>query len=136
MKNPIKIQTIVNAPVDQAWDAYTDPNAIKQWNRASEDWHCPSASNELEEGGKFNYTMASKDGKMSFDFSGKFTTIAPGEQLDYTLDDGRKVQVHFEEANGKTLVTQQFEPENQNSAEMQEQGWQTILDNYADFAAK
>ena len=41
--DPITVQTLVSAPPEAAWAAFTDPDAITQWNFASPDWHCPSA---------------------------------------------------------------------------------------------
>jgi len=32
-----------------------------------------------------------------------------------------------------TLVTEQFEPENQNPEEMQQMGWQMILNNFKEY---
>jgi hypothetical protein len=33
-----------------------------------------------------------------------------------------------------TKVTEQFEPENQNPEDMQQAGWQMILDNFKSYA--
>ena len=64
----ITVKTTVKAPIEKVWKYWTKPEHITQWNNASDDWHCPTATNDLRVGGKFNFTMASKDGKMSFDF--------------------------------------------------------------------
>lgn len=80
--------------------------------------------------------MVLKDGKMLFDFNGNFILVVLGEQFGYMFDDGRKVWVYFEEVDGKMLVMQEFELENQNSIELQEQGWQNILNSYVCFMEK
>ncbi|MBC8044236.1 MAG: SRPBCC domain-containing protein [Rhizobacter sp.] len=58
------------APVAAVWTKWTQPADIRQWYFASEDWHAPSAENELRAGGKFRTAMAAKDGSAGFDFEG------------------------------------------------------------------
>jgi len=41
----ITIQVVVSADKNKAWDYYTLPEHIVNWNFASDDWHCPRASN-------------------------------------------------------------------------------------------
>jgi uncharacterized protein YndB with AHSA1/START domain len=50
------------------------------------------------------------------------------------MDDGRNVHIIFCETAGGTLVTESFETEDQNSAELQRAGWQAILDNFRKYA--
>lgn len=135
MSHYIDIQTLVHAPLAQAWDALTNPESIREWNHATDDWHCPKASNDLREGGQFSYTMAAKDGSFSFDLEGNFTLVAAPHTLHYNLADGRKVEVSLHETAEGVLVAQRFEPEQENPEEMQRMGWQAILDNYGRFAA-
>ena len=132
----ITVQTKVNVPVKQTWFYFTTPSAVIRWNHASDDWHCPAATSELKPGGKFCYTMAAKDGSMSFDFEGTYTEVIPHQSLKYEIVDGRKVTVLFKETNGETEVVTTFDAENQNPAEMQQAGWQAILDSFKAFAEK
>jgi len=136
MSHYIDIQTLVNAPLANAWEVLTNPEHICQWNHASDDWHCPKASNDLREGGRFSYTMAAKDGSFSFDLEGVFTQVEAPHALCYNLADGRKVEVSLQETADGVLVAQRFEPEQENPEEMQRMGWQAILDNYGRFAAR
>jgi uncharacterized protein YndB with AHSA1/START domain len=130
----ITIQSLVNADLPSCWEKYNTPEHIMQWNHASPDWHCPQASNELRPGGPFSYTMAARDGSFSFDFGGHFTRVEAPTALDYTIADGRQVQVSFESQGTQTLVRVIFETENMNSEDMQQAGWQAILDNFARYA--
>lgn len=134
----IKINAIVNTNVETAWDAYNNPTHIQNWNFASPDWHCPASENDLKIGGRFKHTMAAKDGSFSFDFSGMYNDIIENQRIDYTLDDGRKVKVEFiaDLSNKQTEVIVEFEPEKMNPNEMQQQGWQAILNNYKHYAEK
>ena len=74
-KTKITINTTIERHVNDVWHHYTDPESIKQWNQASDDWHCPAAKNELADGGHFCYTMAAKDGSAQFDLEGIFTEV-------------------------------------------------------------
>jgi uncharacterized protein YndB with AHSA1/START domain len=128
--NTILVSTIVHLPVEKAWRIWTIPGYIKMWNNASDDWHTPRAENNLVINGTFNYRMESKDGKIGFDFSGKYKAIKANRLIEYTLDDGRNVKVEFAPMENETRITEEFEAEKANSIEMQKQGWQAILDNY------
>jgi uncharacterized protein YndB with AHSA1/START domain len=132
-KTNITIETTVNAPVEKVWEIWSEPKHITQWCSASPDWHTPYADNDLKAGGKFKSTMAAKDGSVSFDFGGVYTTVQKNKAIAYTIDDGRKVNISFSEQNGKTKVTETFEAENTNPIEMQRGGWQAILDNFKKY---
>ena len=127
----ITVSTVVNAPVAHAWEVFTNPEQITQWNFASDDWCCPSARNDLREGGSFSYLCAAKDGSMSFDYAGVYTAVRPLEQIAYTLGDGRRVTVMLEPiSSAETRVTEIFDLENINSEELQHAGWSAVLAQY------
>lgn len=129
-KNKITVSTLVNAPVEKVWESWTDPKQIIQWNSASPDWHTPKAENDLKEGGRFSSRMEAKDGSMGFDFGGVYVKIEPHRHISYTLDDERKVAIDFAEENGQTKIDQTFEAEEENTLELQQQGWQAIMNNF------
>ena len=133
-KTAVTIEANVNAPVDKVWKYWSEPEHITQWAFASDEWHCPRAENDLRAGGKINSRMEAKDGSMGFDFEGTYDEVREHEYLEYTLGDGRKVQVSFEPQGDSTKVTESFEAENQNDIEMQRGGWQAMLDNYKKHA--
>ena len=83
--------------------------------------------------GKFKTTMAAKDGSFSFDFEGVYTNVQPNQVIEYTMADGRKVKIVFSEKGNETKVTETFDPESENSIEMQRGGWQAILDNFKKY---
>jgi uncharacterized protein YndB with AHSA1/START domain len=129
----IRVETLVNADLKKVWEYFTTPEHVMNWNFASSDWHCPAASNNLVTGGSFSYTMAAKDGSFSFDFAGVYDEVIEKEQFTYSMADGRQVQVIFEEQDGGVLVTEIFDPESENPVEMQQAGWQMILDNFRKY---
>lgn len=129
-REKIKVEVFIRKPREEVWECFTNPLHIVNWNFASDDWHCPFAENELKTGGRFRYTMSSKDGKFSFDFTGKFIEINLGKFIAYELDDGRQVQIFFDQSHKGTLVTEIFEAENIYPVELQREGWQSILNNF------
>jgi uncharacterized protein YndB with AHSA1/START domain len=130
----ITIEAIINASVDTVWDGWTKPEHITKWNFASDDWHCPRASNDLRAGGKFDTRMEAKDGSFGFDFEGVYDEVIHHRRIAYTIADGRKVVTTFENQNGKTKVITIFEAETENAIELQQEGWQAILNNFARYA--
>ena len=128
--NHITVQTTVNAPIERVWDFWVSPGRIQEWNHASPDWHCPSATNDLRVGGEFHYVMAAKDGSIDFDFNGMYTEVTTLSRIAYSIQDGRTVVVTFEPTDEGVVVTETFEMEHENSAEMQKGGWQAILENF------
>lgn len=129
----ITVQTTINAAIDKVWDFWTLPEHIKKWSFASPDWHTPYAENDLREGGKFKSTMAAKDGSMSFDFEGEYTLVKQNEAIEYIMTDGRKVEISFNETPDGVEIIESFDPETQNSEEMQRGGWHAILDNFKSY---
>lgn len=117
--------------VDAIWDRLVVPEKVMTWNYASDDWHCPKASNNLIEGREFHYEMAAKDGSMSFDFWGTYTLIEPNKKLYFDLGDGRKVRIDIIEKPYGCLIEERFEVEQQNNLDLQRKGWQSILRNLA-----
>jgi uncharacterized protein YndB with AHSA1/START domain len=129
----ITVENTIQAPVEKVWEFWSGPEHITKWNHASDDWHSPSAENDLREGGKFVSRMESKDGSFGFDFGGVYDQVKINELIAYTLEDGRKVSVHFTGRGGETRVVETFEAEGTNSIEMQKGGWQAILDNFKKY---
>lgn len=133
MKNPITVQTIVNAPMDKVWDFWNKPEHITGWAFADEDWEALSPENDLQVGGTFKTVMAAKDKSASFDFIGKYTVVEEHAVIEYDMDDGRHVKVEFEQVPEGIKVTETFDPEDENPEEVQRAGWQAMLDNFKSY---
>ncbi|MDR6967029.1 uncharacterized protein YndB with AHSA1/START domain [Flavobacterium arsenatis] len=129
----ITVSTTVNASIEKVWDTWTNPEHIVNWNNASEDWHTPFAENDLKMDGKFKSTMAAKDGSMSFDFEGIYTTVENHEKIAYKMADDREVIILFDNLGDRVKITESFDPESENSLEMQKAGWQAIIDSFKKY---
>jgi uncharacterized protein YndB with AHSA1/START domain len=129
----ITVETLVNAKLDRVWNAWNDPEDIKQWNAASDDWHTSRSTVDLREGGKFTARMEAKDGSEGFDFEGTYTRVVPQKTIEYRMEDGRHVKIEFAERQGGVLVKETFDAETVNAPELQRQGWQAILDKFGSY---
>ena len=126
----ITVETFVDAPVAEAWRAYTTPADIVQWNAASDDWHTTQATVDLREGGTFSSRMEAKDGSFGFDFAGTYTKIETNALIAYSFGERSCVVEFLPGANGVTVrVT--FDAETDHPMEQQREGWQAILNNFA-----
>lgn len=133
-KTKITVAAVINAPVQKVWALWTKPVHIVQWNNASDDWHTPSAENDLRPGGKFSARMEAKDGSFGFDFGGTYDDVVENRLIRYAIGDGRKVEVLFEADGNSTKITETFEAESVNPVDMQQGGWQAILDSFKKYA--
>jgi uncharacterized protein YndB with AHSA1/START domain len=130
----VKIQAVVHAGIEKAWNAYTSPEHIIHWNFASDDWQCPWAENDMRIGGTYKAKMEAKDGSFGFEFEAVYTAIDEHASFSYTMPDGRRVWVSFTPQESETLVDVAFDAETQNPVDLQRQGWQAILNNYKKHA--
>ncbi len=127
------VEAAIYAPLKNVWDCWTEPEHITQWNFATSDWKCPVAQIDLRSGGKFSYRMEAVDGSVGFDFSGEFTKVEALKKLEYRIDDGRYVSVEFYDLGNEVHLVEKFEAENEHPAEMQQAGWQAILNNFKTY---
>lgn len=139
-KDPITVQILINAPMEKIWDYWNKPEHITKWAFAQDDWEAPYAENDLRTGGKFKTTMAAKDKSTSFDFSGVYTVVKEHELIEYdmekaaTEEKSRHVKIEFSETPEGVKIIETFDPETENSEELQSSGWQAILDNFKKYA--
>lgn len=139
MADKVTVIAEIAAPVAKVWDYYTQPEHIVQWNSAGEGWHTPRATNDLRVGGTFVSRMEPADApKHGFDFSGTYSAVEEHKLIQYTMtpedpnssEELRAVTVTFAEQDGKTIVTVVFDAEAENTLELQQEGWQAILNNF------
>lgn len=132
-KTMIRIQATVMADCAKTWECYTLPEHITKWNFASDDWHCPTASNDMTVGGVYRVRMEARDGSFGFDLEAIYDAIEPGVSFTFTMADGRPVMLTMQPRESVTDVSITFEAENQNPIDMQRGGWQAILNNFKKY---
>jgi uncharacterized protein YndB with AHSA1/START domain len=129
----ISIQVTIQAGLKKVWDYYTNPAHIIHWNFADPSWHCPRAENDMRVGGIYNARMEARDGSFGFDFKAIHTEIQEGKHFTYEFD-GRTAHIEFKDLNEQTEVVVTFDPESENPIELQRNGWQSILNNFKNYA--
>lgn len=129
----ITVQVTIKASMAKVWKCWNDIHDILGWSFASDDWEVPSAENDLRTGGTFKIVMAAKDKSDSFDFAGTYTAVKEHALIEYDMDDGRHVKTEFISTPDGVTITQTFDPETENTAELQRSGWQAILDNFKKY---
>ncbi len=128
-KTVITVENTINAPVSKVWDYWNKPEHITRWCAANDDWHAPSASNDVRTGGTFATRMEAKDGSFGFDFAGTYTNVVTNSLLEYSFGD-RTATVSFSETPSGVNVKIVFDAEETHSIEQQQDGWQAILNNF------
>ena len=133
MATVVNVSAEIHAGVEKVWDAWNNPSHTVNWCFASDDWHAPNATCDLRVGGSFVTRMEAKDGSFGFDFGGVFDEVIEHKRIVYHMGDGRKVEVLFVVNGDTTTVIENFDAETQNPVEMQQQGWQMILNNFKKY---
>lgn len=134
MNNKITVQASINDDIASVWNKYTEPSHIINWNFASDDWCCPSASNELKVGGKYIARMEAKDGSFGFDLEAIYDELEPLNKIKYHFTDNREIEIFFNGIENFTDIKIIFDAEDENPLEMQREGWQAILNNFKAYA--
>ena len=104
-KTALTVQVTVDAPIALVWEKFTHAADITQWYFATPTWHAPSASNDLQVGGRFSIRMEEKNGDTGFDFEGTYLQVNPQVSFEYILADDRKVLVSFTCVGSQTIVS-------------------------------
>ncbi|WP_340153810.1 SRPBCC domain-containing protein [uncultured Marivirga sp.] len=129
----ITVEITIQSTIDKVWNHWTKPEHIINWNFASDEWCCPSATNDLRSGREFVWRMEAKDGSVGFDYKGIYDQIEKEKSISYKMTDGRKVIINFLAEGDSIKLTESFEAEGTNSDEQQRAGWQAILVNFKNY---
>ena len=129
----LEVSAQISAPFAEVWTKWTQAAHVVNWNFAHESWCCPKAEVDFGVGGSTNYRMEAKDGSFGFDLKATFLEIEANTFIATELEDGRKVQVKFISGDNFVVLQQRFEPETENTLELQQQGWQAILNQFKTY---
>ena len=130
----IKSEVTLLAPLKKVWESFTEPKHVTKWFFALQHWRCPKASNDLREGGNFNYRMEAKDGSFAYDFAGTIHQLDNFTKIEASLSDGRKAEFIFSPVDDTTTkFAMIFEPETRNTRESQKRFWDVVLTNFEKY---
>lgn len=129
----LKVAIIVNESIEKVWESWTEADHISEWYNPSDSWYVSDAQIDFKEGKKFNIKMSAMDKSGKGSFEGVYTKIETHKKIGFTLEDGRKVLVKFEDTPEGILITEQFEASPHQPRDVQDQSWQTILRSFKDY---
>lgn len=144
-----------DAPIEQVWKAWSDPEILKKW-WGPKDFTAPFSRIDFRVGGKYLHCMRSPEGK-EFWSTGVYREIVPMQRIvctdSFADEKGNvvpashydmeglplelQVTVTFEEQNGKTKMTLRHVgiPEGEMS-KLCEAGWNESFDKLAEVLAR
>ena len=93
VKRDLVVARIFDAPVEQVWKAWSDPEEVKRW-WGPQGFTCPIAEMDFREGGTSLVCMRSPDGQDLYN-TWTYRVIAPPDRIEFILNfadkDGRKL---------------------------------------------
>jgi uncharacterized protein YndB with AHSA1/START domain len=155
---PWVVSRMFDAPVEEVWRAFTDPERITRW-WGPKDFTAPFAKMDLRVGGKYTMAMRGPDGKdywstgiykeiiphrkivLIDSFADKDGNVVPatyyGMSSSFPL--GMEITLTFEEFEGKTKFTLRYSDVgmmDEKDLEAMKQGWSESLDKLQDILGK
>lgn len=134
----IEVTENFSANVEKLYEAWTNPEALKQWWKPM---HNPlkNVTNDVTEGGEVVYTFNDK-----LTISGNYSEVKPNERLAYTwnwtfeedaLKDAHyKLTVDFKsEGEGSTIKVTQDHFENEEGSLAHKEGWEKGLQDLKEY---
>lgn len=136
MTEKIRIYRIIAASPERVYGAMISRTDLIHWYSAGGGWTTPYAESDPQEGGRLRIGFNDPQGKNSFDLLATYTKLQKPNEVEYVLDDGRKVEIRIDPLGEGSKVNWVFDCENSNSMELQRQGWQSMLDNLGQYLEK
>jgi uncharacterized protein YndB with AHSA1/START domain len=133
----LRLQRTFDAPAEDVFDAWTNPEVLRRWWAADPGWRTPVAEVDLRVGGGYRLSMQAAGGALHT-VLGEYREISRPQRLVYSwaweLDDGQAghvstVTVQFLERDGRTtVVLEHSELESPESRDRHGHGWGACLD--------
>jgi uncharacterized protein YndB with AHSA1/START domain len=140
--NQLNISKDFNVPVEVVYQAWTQPEQLKQWWKPMNS-QLLEVKNELQPGGSIEYRF-SREGAEDFVIRGNYKEIEENSRLVYTwkwelTDAGLEPSEYvltlqfISQDNGSRLEIQQESTADQESIQPHKEGWTQALDALAEF---
>jgi len=137
----LEIVRIFDASRRAAWNAWTDPEAAKEWF-GPRGFTVPDYTLDLRAGGSWRLCLRASDGEEHW-ARGIYKEVVPPRRLTYTWiweqrdNHEMRVDVSFEELGYKTRLTlDQSEFETREDCEEHRDGWTQSLDRLGGYLRK
>ena len=115
----VEFERVYEAPLEKVWQAWTDPEMIKQW-WGPRNVSIPECEIDLRVGGKIHIVMEAGEAMgpykgTKWPMLGKFTAVEPKSKLSYDakgwtegaeeqMSIEQSIEIFFSEENGKTKI--------------------------------
>ncbi len=140
----LRIDRLLPLPIEEAFSAWIDPDAIAHWFVFATGMHWVSTPEvEPRPGGGFHFHVAGADG--AFEFAGRYREIAKYRRLEFTWrwqslplfagPGDTNVHVEFEQVEGTRVTLIQQHLPHQHAVDAHRRGWQRCFDGMADRRA-
>ena len=80
----LRLSRRFSAEREKVFDAWTDPEVLRQWWAAMENWDTPLAEVDLRPGGRYRLSMRDTDSGAVHTVAGEYTEVRRPERLAYT----------------------------------------------------
>ncbi len=140
----IRAEKKFDADVNDLYDAWINPDKLKQWWKPAGN-HLVNVENDVKENGEIVYEFADSEGKRTILINGQYKEVKPAQHLVYSWnwqmpgsenlgDNHFELSVEFSgDENGSSIhVTQTNEDENE-SIHPREKGWEDELESLNKF---
>ncbi len=144
----LKLSRLFDAPRERVFDAWTNPDVLREWWAAQPGWKGSGAEVELRPGGRYRLSMRDPSSNVEHTVAGEYREINRPERLAFTWSwEGNDPQMSGSE---ETLVTVEFREDgdgtevvlthsgfaNDAIRGMHEQGWNGTFDSLERFLSK
>lgn len=133
----LRLERTFEAPVEEVFDAWTNPEVLRRWWRADPSWSTPVAEVDLRVGGSYRISMEDPASSVRHTIGGRYKEVSRPERLVYSWHweqpDGTPghvsiVSVGFHAEGDRTkVVLEHTELESAQAAEQHTHGWNGVL---------
>lgn len=141
-KNQESVTKEFSVPVQALYEAWTDPEMLKQW------WtpmgrKLIDLTNELREGGKIEYKFEGQDAD-NFNITGEYSEVKPEEKLVYSwnwhlpqgTESNYRLTLHFKSTDkGSQLEVLQEDLNDRETVRPKHEGWEKELEHLEQLLA-
>jgi uncharacterized protein YndB with AHSA1/START domain len=134
----LRLERTFDAPAEDVFDAWTNPEVLRRWWAANPAWRTPVAEVDLRVGGAYRLSMEDPDAGTFYTLVGEYREITRPERLVYSWcweeDDGHTghvstVTVEFvEQGERTTVVLEHSGLESSESRDRHVHGWTACLE--------
>ena len=125
----------INAPVESVFNAWTQPELIKQWFAPGSVMTVPNARVDLKTGGEYEFHMHNPESNEDFIVAGTYEEISENKKLVFNWKwrdgvDCSQVTIEFKDLGNRTELTLTHRGFSQQEfADKHHQGWMGCLHN-------